>query len=83
MKKLDDKPKIVSNVIKFLNSKSWNELELLGFKDHMSLIMEDSKVTIENTLLQHGHNKCNLIFKSHETFMENYHKLVDQGLPSC
>lgn len=61
VEKLDDKPQIVNNVIKFLNSNSWNELKSLGVPDHTSIIMEASKVSTKKKLVQQSEAKCNNI----------------------
>ena len=47
-----DKPQIVKNVIIFLNSKTWNELKVLGVRYKTSIVMEAKKLTRKKNLVQ-------------------------------
>ena len=79
---MNDKPQFVNNVIKFINSKSWNELKSLGVPNHTSIIMEDSKVLVKKNLVQQAQSNCDKILQDNELFMNRYKKLVNLGLPS-
>ena len=83
LEKLNDKPQIVNNVIKCINSKYWNELKSLGVHDCSSIIMEASKVLTKINLVQQAQAKCNQILQGSELFMDRYKKLVNLGLTSC
>ena len=62
LEQLNDKPQIVNNVVKFPNSKSWNELKSLGVPNRTSIIMEASKVLVKKNLVQQAPAKCDKIF---------------------
>jgi hypothetical protein len=74
---------VVNNVIKFLNSKTWNQLKDLGANDSTYLIMDATNVLKKNNLVQQDQNKCSSIQRRTETFMKRCKKLVEMGLPSC
>ena len=80
LERLNGKAQIVNNVIKFLNSNSWNELKSLGVPDHTSIIMEASKVLVKNNLVHQAQVKCNRILQDNELFMNAYKELVNLRL---
>lgn len=51
-KQLNGKPNIATKVIKFLNSRSWNELKALGIVDRTSIIIDVQKVITKRNLVQ-------------------------------
>jgi hypothetical protein len=71
------------NVIKFCNSKTWNQLNSLGVNDYTSLIMDATKVLTKNNFFKQAQNKCSSIKRSIEIFMKRYKELVQMRLPSC
>ena len=60
---LGDKLQIVDNVIKFLNTRSMDDLKTLGIKDETSIIMDTNKVHTKRDLEQQDQSKCNVILR--------------------
>ena len=83
LEQLNNKPQIVKNVIKFINSISWNELKSLGVLNQRSIIIEVSKVLVKKNLVQKSQDKCDKILQDNGLFMNRYKKLVNLGLKSC
>jgi hypothetical protein len=51
---LGDKPLVVDNLIKFLNTISWDELKTLGVNERTTLIMDATRVLTKKQLVQNA-----------------------------
>jgi hypothetical protein len=80
---LSNKPQLENKIIKFLNSKSRDELRNHGVKDHTSMVMETKNFFTKRNLIQQAQNKCIVVKRNVEFFTNKFDNLVQMGLPIC
>ena len=78
---MGDKPLVVDNVIKLLNSRSWDDLKTIGINDRTTLIMDATRVLTKKQLVQNAQTLCNEIFKGGWLFRNKFRSIIQKGMP--
>lgn len=79
---LGEMPAIINNVIKFLNSKNKNELDVLGVYDKIETILEVKKFLIKKNLVVQPTKKCHTLEVVVNRFFTRIDALNKKGMPS-
>ena len=79
---LRGRPEQAQQLIQFLNSKTKQQLALLGIDDRTGAILEAKRVFTKRTFMQNLERKCTDILVDINNFREKFQALLDSGLPS-
>jgi hypothetical protein len=79
---LEGKPEKASDLIKFLNSRSKEELKDINIEDRTSLIMDAKKVLAKRKLMQNTKHKVHELTGEIVAFKKKFSEVVSFGLPN-
>jgi hypothetical protein len=79
---LGDKLLVVDNIIKFLNTRYWDDLKTLGVNDRTTLIMDSTRLLRKKQLVHKAQNLCNEISKGGLLFRNKFRSIIQKGIPS-
>jgi len=79
---LRDMPTVAERIIKFLNSRSWDEVQIFGVTDRSQVIMEETNVITKRQLVHNAQGLCNNVTKEGREFRKRFKFIFQKGLPS-
>jgi len=79
---LRGKPEHAQQIIQFLNSRTKQQLALLGIEDRTGTVLEAKRVFTKRTFMQNLERKCTDILVDINVFREKFQALLDSELPS-
>jgi hypothetical protein len=80
---LGTRPKVPTQIIKFMNSISRETLLREGVNDIKTMVMETERIFTKRNLIQQPQNECIALKRNVEFFSNKFENLVKMGLPSA
>jgi hypothetical protein len=80
---LETRPKVATQIIKFLNSNCRDTLLKKDVNDMTTMVMETERIFTKINLIQQAHNDCITLKRNAEYFSNKFENLVKMGLPSA